>query len=673
MLLDQLVIAAQNGDSDAYGRIVEQVQDRAYRLALRYLGDRQQAQDAAQEALIEAYRCLPTLQNPQAFSAWLRRIIFKHCDRLTRGKQPLHLQEASWQSFAAEIASPDQMLEQLQLTQAVRMAVQSLPDIYREVTQLFYLNGRSLQDIAHQLDLPISTIKKRLYTARQHLKEKIDLMISSTYQPSQDDTFANRIRFYIALKNDDLIQARQLLRRHPEFMEMKTEWGVAAGGWYWPLGSTPLHYAASVGNLPMTKLLIEQGADVNMRDQGGNTPLKRATQMGQLETAVWLLQNGSDPNATATNGQSPLHVAVIRNRPSMVDLLLKHGADQTKKDSQERTPAAWAVDKGFTDIAKLLMAQEQLKNSPQKRVTKTNHIWETGVKILDLIVPLKWGGRNGLFTPISGIGVDVMMGDLIYRMAIYYDGITVQVGLEHGDFTEESRLLQWRNYGVDAYVELYFGQQTDSATKQQHLVRQAVKRVKELAMTQPVLFMIYTHLDLNAKMMAILDELNQLDNVTLLFVGVESVGAEPAALGELDAAFTFDRLRAHQALWPAIDILRSYSHAFEDDHHRTLAETAVRLGNRYRDLYPIYENQGMAGFDLALYGDAEREDVVRGRYLHDFLAQSLFVAETWSATLGEYVTLDEAMAIMEKILHEDIENLTQEDNSVLGSWSPKFT
>ena len=673
MLLEELVIAAQQGDSEAYGRIVVQFQDMAYYTAFRYLGDQQQAEDAAQDAFIEAHRCLPALQNPQAFPSWLRRIIFKQCDRQTQSKQPLHLQESSWQQLVTDSDTPDQMLEQLQLVQAVRRAVHALPNIYREVTQLFYLNGRSQQEIAEQLDLPISTVKKRLYTARQHLKEQIDLMTHATYQPSQDNQFTDRIRFYMALKNDDLIQTRQLLRRNPDLLQMKTEWGVAAGGWYWPLGSTPLHYAASVGNLPMTKLLVGEGADLNIPDQGGSTPLKQAAQMGQAETAVWLLQHGADANAAASNGQTALHVAVIRNRPDLVALLLQHGADFTIEDSQNRSPLAWAIAKGFADIAKMFDVAKQTSAAAQAQPTETASIWETGIKILDLIAPLKWGGRNGLFTPTSGIGADVMIGDLIYRMATYYDGFSVQVGLEHGDFTEASRRWQWQNYGVNNYVELLFGQQTDSPERQHHLLRRAVKRVKELAMSQPVLFIVYTHLDLDEQMMAMLDELTQLENVTLLFAGVESVGAEPNALGKLDAAFTFDRLRAKQALWPAIDIVRSYSNAFENDAHRALAETAVRLGNRFMDLYPIYENQGMAGFDLAVYGDAEREDVTRGRYLHSFLAQSLFVAETWSATLGEYVTLDEAMAVMEKILHEDIENLAQEEHSVLGNWSPRFT
>lgn len=63
-------------------------QDMAYGYAYAVLNDFHLAEDAAQEAFVEAHGCLPNLEHPQAFPAWLKRIVFKHCDRLTRGKRP---------------------------------------------------------------------------------------------------------------------------------------------------------------------------------------------------------------------------------------------------------------------------------------------------------------------------------------------------------------------------------------------------------------------------------------------------------------------------------------------------------------------------------------------------------------------------------------------------------
>ena len=84
--LKLLVTRSRAGDVDAYGEIVRRFQDMAYGYAYSVLGDFHLSQDAAQEAFIEAYRCLGNLREPAAFPGWFRRIVFKHCDRLRRRK-----------------------------------------------------------------------------------------------------------------------------------------------------------------------------------------------------------------------------------------------------------------------------------------------------------------------------------------------------------------------------------------------------------------------------------------------------------------------------------------------------------------------------------------------------------------------------------------------------------
>lgn len=670
--LAELIVAAQKGDGKAYGRIVERFQDMAYYTAYGYLGEQQPAQDAAQDAFIEAYRCLPSLDSPSAFTTWFRRIIIKQCDRQARSRQPLHLDDDTWLALAVDEPGPDRMLEQMQQRHAIRTAVQNLPDIYQQVTQRFYLQGRSLADIALDLDLPISTIKKRLHTARQLLKEKMRPMSAVTYHPSQDTTFSDRVRFFIALKNNDLVQARQLARRDPALLTAETEWGVASDGWYWPLGATALHWATGTGNLPLTTLLVEAGADVNSPDRSGNTPLKRAVHMGQLETARWLLAHGADANVAASNGLTALHAAVIRNWPEMVDLLLAQGADTAVSDSNGRTPRDWAAAKNLPPLARKLNDGHDLTWPGPLTLTGTTTIWETGIKILDLLAPLRWGGRNGLFSPLSGVGVNVILGELIHCLATHYGGVTVELGLSQGDFTAASRALQWRNLGVADHLELFFGDKNDSPGRRRHLVQQGVKRALESARTQPVLLLVSSHLALTDGVMALLDETNEVSNLTTLFAGKESIGAEPPALANLDAAFTFDHQRAQQALWPAVDPTRSYAARFENDDHKELATQAARLCKRYLDLQPIYQNQGLAGFDMPLYGDGERQAVIRARLLHHFLSQPLVVAESWSAVPGQYVPLAETMRTTQAVLAGALDDLPAEDLTHPGQWSPKW-
>ncbi|VAW31153.1 hypothetical protein MNBD_CHLOROFLEXI01-3607 [hydrothermal vent metagenome] len=670
---EKWVTAVQQGNLEAFSQLVAQFQDMAYFTAFGYLGQQQQAQDAAQEAFWEAYRSLPTLREPKAFPGWLRRIVLKQCDRQTRGQQATLLALDNAAELASSLASPEHMLVQMQQQQAVLAAVNKLPEIYGEVTKLFYLNGRSYRNIAEQLNLPVSTIKKRLYAARQLLKEQLNPMTTESYRPSQDDTFTNRITFFIALKNSDLLQIRQLVRRDPALLSTKTEWGAAADGWYWPLGITALHWAASTGNQPLAALLLEAGDNIDIFDQqGGNTPLRRAAHMGQTELVKWLLENGADPQIAATNKQTALHTAVIRNRPKIAALLLNHGSDPAHEDNQGRTPLDWARLKGLSSLVELLGGKES-EASTTIQPAQTRHIWQTGIKIIDLIAPFKWGGRNGIFTPLSGIGIDVLVGELIGRMATMHQGKTVQLILERGDFNSQSRMWQWRNCGIDSFVELAACALTDSAARKQHLAAQAVKQVKAMAAKQPVLFIIDTGIVSTENVMTTFAELDELPNVTLLYDGIESIGAEPVALVDLDTAVTFNKQRAKEGLWPAIDIVRSYSHSYENEAHAALAQQAKRLAQRYADLHHIYQNQGMAGFDIAYYGDAERQAIMRGRRLDRYLSQPLTVAEPWSATPSASVPLPETMSTVQAILNGELDDVPEEELMMIGKWSPVWT
>src|SRR6478672_6758559 len=86
-----LILQAKQGDVEAYSAIVRRFQDTAVGYAYGILGNHDSAKDAAQEAFIEAYACLGELREPRAFSVWLRRIIFKQCDRITRRRSLVEL------------------------------------------------------------------------------------------------------------------------------------------------------------------------------------------------------------------------------------------------------------------------------------------------------------------------------------------------------------------------------------------------------------------------------------------------------------------------------------------------------------------------------------------------------------------------------------------------------
>ena len=85
--LSWLVERSRRGDLDAFGDLVRRFQDMAHGYAYSILGDFHLAEDVAQEAFIDAYCKLEALREPAAFPGWFRRIVFKHCDRITRKKE----------------------------------------------------------------------------------------------------------------------------------------------------------------------------------------------------------------------------------------------------------------------------------------------------------------------------------------------------------------------------------------------------------------------------------------------------------------------------------------------------------------------------------------------------------------------------------------------------------
>src|SRR6476646_4925923 len=137
--LTALVIAAQAGDLDAFGQVVERFQRMAYAIAYTMLGDTHLAEDVAQEAFIEAFICLPKLREPAAFPGWFRRIVHKRGDRLVRGKGPVLLPLDAVGQLPSNVLDPALLVETRELQRRVRAAINALPEIDRLPVTLFYL------------------------------------------------------------------------------------------------------------------------------------------------------------------------------------------------------------------------------------------------------------------------------------------------------------------------------------------------------------------------------------------------------------------------------------------------------------------------------------------------------------------------------------------------------
>ena len=188
------VVRAQSGDARAFDALVRRFQDPAVAYARTLLHDPAAAEDAAQEAFVQAWRDLPRLMEAAAFGAWLRRIVFKFCDRARRSARPtLPLAETL---PLPEDQEPGRVAERADDAGRVRAAIEALPCPLREATLLYYLAGHDIQEIAAFLALPPSTVKNRLHAARKRLRKELWTMAETILEhekPSQNEAFAGNV------------------------------------------------------------------------------------------------------------------------------------------------------------------------------------------------------------------------------------------------------------------------------------------------------------------------------------------------------------------------------------------------------------------------------------------------------------------------------------------------
>jgi RNA polymerase sigma-70 factor (ECF subfamily) len=177
---EHIVERALTGDPEAFGEIVRRWERRIFALTYGMLGREEDARDATQETFLAAFRNLRGFRGEAKVSSWLHRIAVNQC--ITRQRRAKVRNEAALDdeqdkdaaSFSAPLAySPSLAVESRQTTQAVRRAVNSLPPDLRQVVVMKEFEELTFREIAEALDLPLSTVKSRLYTALQQLQLRL--------------------------------------------------------------------------------------------------------------------------------------------------------------------------------------------------------------------------------------------------------------------------------------------------------------------------------------------------------------------------------------------------------------------------------------------------------------------------------------------------------------------
>jgi RNA polymerase sigma factor (sigma-70 family) len=373
-----LVERAKAGDPTAFTDLVVRFQDMATGYAFSILGDFHLAQDAAQEAFLDASRHLHQLRLPQAFPGWLRKAVFKHCDRIKRRKTVITLPLDTVEN----LASPNDtaaIVEARETKAFVLDSVRALSDHHRTVMTLFYIKDLTQQEIADFLEVPVTTVNVRLHEARKKLKERMLYMVEDALHekaPSNDDTFVEKYRVADLCKaaaEGEVKQVEAILTVSPHLV------GVDLAG---DDEHRALHHAVLNRRAEIVQILMDNDADPHQgiypfRD--ATTPLVLAIDRAYDEI-VEIIEQGLEkrrqanlcPNLTVTpeiqafvkvaadgdevaalrmmsempdllnmcdeNGDTALHHAARNGRARLVRALLKSSADVGKENLSGSTP-----------------------------------------------------------------------------------------------------------------------------------------------------------------------------------------------------------------------------------------------------------------------------------------------------------------------------------------------
>lgn len=166
----------RQGDPRAFEELVIAYQHRVFGVALRMLGSRAEAEEAAQEVFLRAHRAVADFRGDAKLSTWLYAIASRLCmNRLTSGERRLLREgEETLARIPSGHASPADELERSERDAALHRAIAELSDERRMVVVLRDLEGLSYEEIASALDLELGTVRSRLHRARMDLKEKLE-------------------------------------------------------------------------------------------------------------------------------------------------------------------------------------------------------------------------------------------------------------------------------------------------------------------------------------------------------------------------------------------------------------------------------------------------------------------------------------------------------------------
>ena len=183
-----LVRKVQAGDKRAFDLLVLKYQHKIANLVSRFVHDHSEVQDVTQEAFIKAYRGLKNFRGDSAFYTWLYRIAINTAKnhlasmsrRITDGTDAAEAEQFASATALHDIADPQREMMTDQISEVVKVTIETLPDELKTAITLRELQGMSYEEIAEVMECPIGTVRSRIFRARDAIDQKLRPLIDET-------------------------------------------------------------------------------------------------------------------------------------------------------------------------------------------------------------------------------------------------------------------------------------------------------------------------------------------------------------------------------------------------------------------------------------------------------------------------------------------------------------
>jgi RNA polymerase sigma factor (sigma-70 family) len=174
----EIIDHVRRGARNFYAQIIDRYKDKSMSLALRILRNREEAEEATQDAFIRAYNALNSFEGTSQFGTWFYRILYNGClTRLSRRKKEfIESEYDDEKEFERPDSGGSEWSDELELSDMiafVKKTIDALPAKYSAIVSLFYFQELSYDEIARVTELPIGTVKTHLFRARTMLQKRI--------------------------------------------------------------------------------------------------------------------------------------------------------------------------------------------------------------------------------------------------------------------------------------------------------------------------------------------------------------------------------------------------------------------------------------------------------------------------------------------------------------------